>query len=271
MNNFIKTILFLFCIIFISGCLGSNKRDPVQTLPSEGVEEQGLDTSVPEEPSIEQLVDHLINPLQGIYQGIYQTHHFEVWIEKIGQAENGAPIVAVLLFLKDKKEDIEQFLKKYQDADLYYNDVCTSFSYPRPIETNKIEKVENIGAENLWNSIGILAEIHLTLEKSHDFKKTRFYMKFQNQQHSFISLHKFNSGEARLIELDTQNLKQKFENWWNKSPIKIQLKKTSHPETGLLNKYYQTVEAIKQKFQDERKQHYRFYCPSFVPNEEAQP
>ena len=272
-----RILVLFFCLAFFSGCIDS--LDPTEdsaSLASHQGDEEPLpeDISPQEELSREQLVDNQIDLLQGIYRGTHQTDRFEVWIEKVGQSEKGVPIIAVLLFLQDekqdKKEDIQQFFTKYQDIDSYYNDMCTSFTYPMLTENNKTDSIAKRGAENIWKSMGALGKAHLTLENSYTFEDTYFDIAFQDQQYGLSSLHiSPHSGEAQSVTLWSRNIKQQIADWWYESSTRIQLKKTSSPKTDFLNKYYQTVEAIEQTFQEERVK-YRYYCPNFVSYDEEE-
>lgn len=258
-----QIIFFLICVVFFLGCSHSDEPKDIQPLASQEENPEDIISRTDKKPlpvSIQK--EQFLNHLQGIYRGTYQTDHFEVWIEKIGQSEDGEPVIAVLLFLQEKKQDIQQFLTKYQDVNSYYEDICESFNRPLRANTN-INLFEISGAKRIWNSIGVLGKIHMEMEsfqKFYFFEKTRFFIKFQDQQYGFKFLSVSDSGKAQSIKLFNERFVQRITTL---IPIKIQLVKTSDSKTGLLNKYYQNIKLVKQRLQEERDKNYTHYCSDF--------
>ena len=178
-----STFFFVLLCCFFFGCSSPNEQEkpqPHSSLGGENPQDKPPSSDNPQEnPSTpsdnqdESFFGHLQGIYQGTYQGIRKTNHFEVWIEKTGQSENGTTVIAVLLFVKEKKQDIRQFFIKYQNFSFYYRDMCESLS-PHRFRTNMsinhlINRFKEREVKVIWNFMAVLGEVHLPKEPLENF------------------------------------------------------------------------------------------------------
>lgn len=257
-----ERIIVLFLSVFVVSC--TNTDD----LPEE---EQNIDISITEEPegrgeelkndSIPSPVEQFLSQMEGKYSGSYSNTVFEMWIERTEQFMNKY-IVSVLMFKKNRASDVQKFLTKYQDIQVYSNDLCEYIGQ----NFNEIDREdfypEVIGFDGIWNDSDIgwgLVDVPFDLQAASPFSiNTLFTVTLPiNDEHIFESLHVDARGQAIKIELSDPSV-YKFMPRWVRH-VEMDIEKASSSKVGLLSQYYKNIVKIGEEF-EKAQQNDSSYC-----------
>ena len=227
--------LLIFFLIFSVSC-GSDSTGSKPNAPTD------------EEPKeeLQNPQDEFLNHLKGKYKGTYENTTFEVWIETLEQRVNNTGSLAVLMFEQDKSSEIQQFLTKYQDVQVYSKDICEYIK-----QSSKVSSYYGLmGARGIWNNrggLGITSFTLANLETTSSFDiETEFFIDLPDDEHGFESLHTDSKGQAIKIQLFETGFFQKLLNYFVDGP-NIEIEKISSETTGLLSQYYRNFITVQQK------------------------
>ena len=186
--------------------------------------------------------DQFAERIQGQYEGEIKNTVYAIWIEKADRPDkpSRAPDgFFVMVFEKNRRTEIEMLLRKYQDTEMFAEDIC---SY-----------VTNLswGTHGLWRvkKMGGLARMSIPVDvrgNSTIHLETLFYIDFPvDDEYGFISLEINNEGEAKNITFFETGFIKKPWNYFLSSSM--QLRKVSKSTPNVISQFYVNSEQVNEE------------------------